>query len=480
MISSHQNISFSTSLPNILVRQILPEIPYSLNNGNCHVDVSITHLINTKTRCPRTLGSLQKFQAKFEDTLKHVKMSKIPLAIGTDAVIMADHCKQPANANDTRNCFDVNIFHCNGSLAKANCTATSGNSTVLAPAASFISVQFKHNFTHLLNCSVFFVSSVGGLNGSDSSSIFVQTIKVRFIDVNETYFRSKTVKVSGNLGYVLHKPLIVTKYIAANESAVTTNEKPELTKVLGYFHDNSTQRYNDEYYMKIPAIDDRNGCVITNETFETINFGENAMTKCFVFLEDRRDNGNMTQNSTNSTASMSERNFTATCLSFQKQIFHHLLYNLDQSNTNSTAFDDFNVQVSQLGNPKNESRLWIRLETESDYDTAQILGVYDKANGENEFTCRNVILNVRYEFYYAVAMLGGRANQALVKKATLAFGPRLDLKFRLDEKLKVPVYIDVMFHDLTGINTGSGGEALVVPVMLVGVSVVVSVFKEGF
>lgn len=453
------------------------EIPYSMSSGTCQVKIPIKHLTNTESKCLQTIESIQRVQSSLEGQLKSSKILKWPKELSTDAVIMADHCKT-SNKSESDNCVDIFTFYCVGSITKSNCKS---NSTAEPSIANHISIQFMHNFTHILNCSVFFVSREPNLLENDEASEWLlQTILVRYVDVNDTFFRSKTQQVSGNLGYLSHKPMIMTKYIVANESADANKlDGTANDLILAYFHENGTNNYNDEYFLKIPTIDDRNECFIDNSTFETINFGENSITRCFVRLAEDSvvrdtDTGNSTTDSNLTIAAEAiDRNFTLICRSIQRQIFQQILHRLEQANTNSTAYDDFNVQISQLGNPKNESRLWIKLEAiNPQMNLGQITGVYDKKANENEFMCRNIVLSVRYEFYYAVVMLGSRANQAMVKKATIEFGPRLVLNFKLDEELKVPAYIDIMFHDLTGISTGAGDS----PRVSLGVSSISALF----
>lgn len=396
----------------------------------------------------QTLDEHQNSVTELEMNLKSAQILKSPKPIGTDAVIMADHCRVPSNKTESTNCIDIEIFHCMGSISMANCKPST-NITDDPFTFSHISLQFKHNFTNILNCSAFFVIDASSnmyqemISASDSQ--IVQTISIKFIDANDTFYRSRNQVLSGNLGYLLHKPLIVTKYVIANESAeMKENDQNEL--VLGYFHENSTIHYNDEYYLKVPVVRDNGNCYIGNDTYETISFGENTVMKCQL-----RFGGDASPNDTQLNNLTADTNFTAVCTAFQKRIFHHVLHSLEQKNVNSTAYDDFNVQISQLGNPKNESKLWVQLEAINAHtpNLDQVIGIYDKSDNVNVFTCRNVILNVRYEFYYGNVMLAGIANQAMIKRATLEFGPRLDLQFKLDEELKVPIYVDVMFHDLT-------------------------------
>lgn len=429
-----------------------------MTGGICQVRVPIKHLINTESKCLHTVESVQIATANLEEQLRAVKFLNAPKPMNIDNVVMADYCESIDKNTESVNCIAPSMFNCVGSISRENCKPKS-NSTDDTSVVILISIQFMHNFTHIHNCSVFFVANEVNSVDIDTLERVIQTISVRYIDVNDTFYRSKAQTVSGNLGYLSHKPMIMTKYIPANESSSESTDGGEM--VLAYFHVNGTDHYNDEYFMKIPAVNENNDCVIDNNTYETIKFGENSINKCHVrlLIDDSRpetSTGNSTVDPTILRAA--NRNISIICQSFQRQIFQRILHRLDQSNVNSTVYDDFNVQISQLGNPKNESKLWIKLEAiRSQMNLAQITGDFDSKDNEKEFVCRNIVLNVRYEFYYAVVMLGGRANQVMVKKATVEFGPRLVLNFKLDEELRVPAYVDVMFHDLTGHSSGVSG-----------------------
>lgn len=59
-----------------------------------------------------------------------------------------------------------------------------------------------------------------------------------------------------------------------------------------------------------------------------------------------------------------------------------------------------------------------------------------------------MIINVKYEFFYAQLRIAGVDYQNVIKEAQANFGPRLDLHFSVSD-VSVPVFITTQFYDLT-------------------------------
>lgn len=239
------------------------------------------------------------------------------------------------------------------------------------------------------------------------------SIEVNFLLVNETKGDNE---ISGNLGYLKNKPLIITKMIYFNKTDLNNRKM-----IFEYFNLNRTLKH-----LKLP----NKNCLIENSTqLETINFGENIWFQC-----NKKFNFNITK----------ESNFTEVCLKFQEKIFFNLINGIEPAE-NITNFSKLNIFISEFGNPKNLTKNWIELEMTNKFD--------EKITGEGvdeSFTCKNMILNVEYEFYYARLKIGSVKNQLVVKRAFLKFGTRVDLRFNLNEEINVPLYLNVLWKDLTG------------------------------
>lgn len=244
------------------------------------------------------------------------------------------------------------------------------------------------------------------------------SIEVNFVLVNETKGENE---ISGNLGYLKEKPIIITKMIYLNKTDLNNRKM-----IFEYFNLNRTLKH-----LKIPS----KNCLIDDSTqLETVNFGESIWFQC-----NKKFNFNITK----------ESNFTEICLKFQDKIFFNLINGIEPAE-NITNFSKLNIFISEFGNPKNLTENWIELEMSNKFDE-KIIG----EGGDESFTCKNMILNVEYEFYYARLRIGSVKNQFLLKRAFLKFGTRVDLRFNLNEEMKVPLFLNVLWKDLTGRSQSS-------------------------
>lgn len=379
-------------------------------------------------------------------------------------------------ANQTENCTEAEIYHCMDTISMRTCKQEM-NATTL-PALEFgenvisdeLSIQIHHNFTHILNVTVFFVYH--DLNAEIPMTHIVQKISVEYLELNETFATRDAHLVSGNIGYLPHKPVIFTKFIRLNESAA--DKAAPITGFLAYFH-NETNCTNDGHYMKIPAIEANGDCVINNYTFQPINFGENARVKC---------NAVLTRNEFNETDTVEqpfvipEQNNTRICRIFQKQIFEYLLHGFELEDVNSTIYSRFRNRISEMGNPRNDTEHWYDFSTVRAPNLEEIVAA-DTSNAALDFTCTNMVLGVRYEFFYGMTIVGKVSNQALIKVAQIQFGNRVNLKFNLDEDvLKVPLYIDVMFFDFSRVVGNTAHPLIQSPFLILVLIVISTVFVD--
>lgn len=330
--------------------------------------------------------------------------------------MMMEHCTDANN-----HCLEIQMFDCFGVVSRDNCVRINSTEIDETWTNKEIVLQFRHNFTNILNCTAFLIYT----NAEAQPTSFIHSIKIQFLQANESMVNIH--RISGNIGYLLGKPVITGKMIPLN----VTSDDENSPKVLDYFHPNKTFS-NDEHFMKIPAIK-KNFCVLTNITYDTIRFGENLFLTCDVSLD---DNLNVTI----------ESNFTLICSMLQRKIFFFMLNEYQQGNdTNDITLL---TKISEFGNPKNESHYWTNANLKHGIVDA-VQSKYDRDDNANEFVCQNMILSMSYEFLYASLRVGSFDHQNLIKNLNLVFGTRVDLKFNLNEPIKVPLYMDVMFIDLT-------------------------------
>lgn len=313
----------------------------------------------------------------------------------------------------SEDCIETKIYACEN---LNNCNSVLFNSSEILNFEEFISseilIKVRHNFTDLLGLEVLF------LKHTFEEDHFLLQIKVNFLVVNETKADNE---ISGNLGYLKGKPLIISRMVYFNKTDLNNRNL-----IFEYFNLNHTLKH-----LKIPNKD----CLIENFTeLETVNFGENIWFQCNKKLQ-----FNITKQS----------NFTKVCLKFQEKIFFNLINGIEPAE-NITNFSKLNIFISEFGNPKNFTKNWIELEMKNKFD--------EKITGEGDdesFTCKNMILNVEYEFYYARLKIGSVKNQLVIKRAFLKFGTRVDLRFNLNEEIKIPLFLNVLWKDLTGKSRSS-------------------------
>lgn len=440
------------------------EIPWSFGASNCRIKTTIQHLVDDETQCVQTLDEHDQFIADFQTKLKNVKILKYRKPIDTSPLIMMDFCKSALFSNETENCTEAEIYHCMETISLRTCVQDANATTATMPEVGEnvltdeLSIQIHHNFTNILNVTVFFVFHE--LSNDSPTSHIVQTISVEYLELNETFATRDVHQVSGNIGYLLHKPVIVSKLVRQNQSIIQNSG--EMGGILAYFH-NETNCTNDGHYLKLPNIEANGDCVINNFTFQTINFGEKSRVKCNLILtpNDLNDTDAVDHSiATSTTMNLNEQNNTHICRTFQKTIFNYLLHDFELDNVNSTIYQRFNVYISEMGNPKNDSEHWMPVRTMQAPNLDDIIAM-GGTNAATEFTCTNMILGVRYEFFYGTMVVGKISNQALIKLAQIQFGSRLNLKFKLDDDmLKVPLYIDVMFYDFSRV-VSNGSSPLI-------------------
>ncbi|XP_037045037.1 tectonic-like isoform X1 [Bradysia coprophila] len=403
-------------------------VPYSITGDYCHLNVPIKYLHDQESKCLRSYEQSRVFLDELQSKLKSTKILGLRKA---NEAMMLEHCTGADN-----HCLEIQMVDCFQAVSRNNCMRF--NSTEIDETIWLnkeIIIQFRHNFTNILNCTAFLVYI---RNDIAMPSTLVHSVKIQFLQANESM--ANIHRISGNIGYMQGKPVITAKMIPLNE---TNDDSP---KILDYFHPNKTFS-NDEHFMKIPAIR-QNVCVLTNHTYDIIRFGENLFLTCDVALDE-----NVT----------TESNFTIICSTLQQKIFSFILN--EYTGSNDTNGVGVSSKVSEFGNPKNDSNYWINANLRHGIVDA-VEGKYEPDDSGNEFTCKNMILSINFEFLYASLRVGTFDRQNLIKNVDFVFGTRVDLKFNLNETVKVPIFLDVMFIDLTNAASFVSGFTWIVLVLV--------------
>lgn len=417
-------------------------VPYSLTGGFCALHEPIKFLSADKMTCQRSYEQHQSFLLDYQLQLQNTKVLATRRGVGNHAMMM-EYCGSSmatslASVDDSSvgsphhpKCLPIKIFNCFSIVSSTTCH--SFNDSDFEIADNFqnheITVDFVHNFTTIMNCSVFFVYDDSSLGHN------IRMMDIRFRQVNETRHSHR---VSGNLGYKRGLPVIATRYAPFN----ATSEQSTL--ILDYFHPNHS--VND--VLKLPSFR-QNICHLDNITFQTIDFGHDVYVRCDVRLDD--DDASISAVS----------NFTQVCAGFQTKINFYLMHNI-RMKENQTA--EIVTVVSEFGNPLNESDKWLAIESNlyRGADDGPVEGHFDRDDSETEFSCRNMVLSVRYTFIYGVVQVGEVRRQSVMRKVRLDLGTRLDLKFRLGEEMNVPIFVDVMFFDGTVRSTAAVTSVLTI------------------
>lgn len=415
------------------------DIPWSYGTSNCRIRMPLKHLVEDEIQCTQTVDEHDQFIAELQTNLRSIWIAKNRKAINTPAQLLRDYCNN--TQDETDNCINIVIYHCIEAISMRTCTLdTNTTATSIDFGTEYItnelSIQIHHNFTSIENFTIFFVYH--GIDSDGLGAQIIQTIRLEYLEMTETFATRDVHQVSGSIGYGVHNPVIITKYVRHNYTMADNTELYEWQ--LGYFHTDGNFT-NDEHYLKMPAIQANGNCVLDQRSYRTIDFGDNVRIKCNALLAPTtNDTDELTM------ASWLSPNRTHVCRTFQRNIFNFLLHRFDLSNTNLTTYNRFNVLVSELGNPRNDSSHWFEFVTLHALNLDDIVAV-DMVGGM-EFTCTNMVLSVRYEFFYGTMMFGRIPNQALIKAAQIHFGERLTLKFKMDDDgFKVPLFMDVMFYD---------------------------------
>ncbi|XP_036322608.1 tectonic [Rhagoletis pomonella] len=297
--------------------------------------------------------------------------------------------------------------------------------------ATEIKLKLLHNYTQILDG---LLELRGQRESLDLTEVW-QKYQVEYIYrnasgkpvVNDTAYTHENVPklTSGPLGYQAGKPIIIARFIANNRSEALT----PTNQIIDYFHVNSTKSQTNHTISLFTT--QRQYCTRDTDPANLINYGISTLKQCKLRFS----------NESLAKLPQAERNFTEICIQMQTQILAQF-FNADVFRFGE-KFPD--LHISQLGRPQNRSDKWTLLQVRNHELFAPVSG--DFHTQTQSFSCRNMLLNIGYEFLVGHFTAAGIRQQALVKRATLTFGDRNDLEFELDEVIEVPLMLSVMFFD---------------------------------
>ncbi|CAD7083440.1 unnamed protein product [Hermetia illucens] len=377
------------------------DLPYSLLDTYCHVAEPVRHLKDFTQNCIMTLDDSQNFFTTFIQGLFTHKLLRNRRGFIND--------KPPTEKSQF---IDIGVNICTTNENTKNCQKIQNDTAIPNEGCWKLDIYIHHNFTNLTAIDVFLTCS----SENDFDEQDIVSFNVKFLQKNETL--STATRVSGKFGYKVGLPIITGKYVPVVESAEDNGK----VFIINYFHNNATIR---EAFKSISLPKSVSGAC-TNRSSDAVNFHENSLTQCSIAIS-------------NSSGLTADTNYTNVCDALQRTVFHYLI-------NDENFAGKFELHVSELGWPLNVSSNWIQIEAKN-FENRQVMGSYNADT--NSFRCQNMLLSVRYEFTTARVTLNGVQHQNVVKKVAAEFGNRVDLHFKLEEDLTLPVYMYVMFHDAT-------------------------------
>uniref|UniRef100_W8BIC8 Tectonic n=1 Tax=Ceratitis capitata TaxID=7213 RepID=W8BIC8_CERCA len=401
------------------------DLPNTFQPPHCQVKETVKFLKSYQTNC--LLNSIEEVQLNTENTLKFIQNNKLLLkpiseASEPEQIVLSE--------------FKLKI--CTKELCEI--APLNNNSAVEQRLKTHYTTEIKfivlHNYTQLLGGLVVFGCSVS--NRLKDNEEFWQTYQLEYIYKNTTIMQSDeelnvtsysnehaTKLNSGPLGYLQGKPIIIARFIANNQSEAISHTN----QVLDYFHVNHTKTPVNHTISLFTT--QREYCKHETATqANVINYGISTLKQCQLRFSRERI----------SKIPQNVRNFTEICIQLQTEITRQFFsVNIFQFGVNFPE-----LFVSRLGRPENRSDQWTPLKVENQ-NFPPISGEFNALT--QSFSCRNMLLNIAYEFLVGHFTEAGITQQAMVKQATLLFGERNDLEFELDEAIEVPLMVSVMFFD---------------------------------
>ncbi|XP_052895869.1 tectonic [Anopheles moucheti] len=441
-------------------------LPTTLTGTVCHIQQPVRFLQERTNLCQRTVDELGEFnRAILRQASSSVRFFRTP----KKSTVMEHYCVEDGD------CLNATVSICYYTAGHGwNCTLganmTDGTVSVEetidedpGTICRELEILFTHNYTNLqqVNIKLLCTPAYPDRNVDWMETVW-QRINVKFIVPSAPSKVNLTRTISGNIGYLIGKPLIVSHLELGANGTIPSEEAPTENppkRMLAYFT-NGTRLPDASFRLRIP-ISRRNRCVLTEKYHQTIDFGTDVFHRCNYIPPD------VTNQTTESV-----HNYTKFCQDLQTALYAQLLHDIypDISSTRGARYDKFNLYVSKYGNPINRTNEWVRvrstnfiLEAEPGSESSPNTDTTD-----SYFTCSNMLINVGYRYYYARTRVRDVRHQATIHDAEIVFGPRVNLRFRLDEEIRVPIFIQVQFFDLTSSSVAvTGLRVLVVLTFLI-------------
>uniref|UniRef100_A0A182MWC4 Tectonic-1-3 N-terminal domain-containing protein n=1 Tax=Anopheles culicifacies TaxID=139723 RepID=A0A182MWC4_9DIPT len=425
-------------------------LPTSLTGTVCSIEQPVRFLRDHVNLCLRTVDELSEFNRAFvrQAASSSVRFFRAP----KKSNVMEHYCVAEGD------CLNATISVCYYSAGDGwNCTMGTNLTDATVSADEMIQddpgtvcreleILFFHNYTNLQRIEMKLLCRADNSDRTSDGELWMdivwQRITVKFIVPSASASKAPITRaVSGNIGYLVGKPLIVSHLEPVANGTIAPDESPSETppkRMLAYFT-NGTRLPDPSFRLRIP-ISQRNRCVLTEEFHQTVDFGTDMFHRCNYIPPDL---------SNQTTGSV--QNYTKFCQDLQLGLYAQLLHGIEPDMSRVGGYDKLNLYVSKYGNPINRTSEWVRvrstnviLEAEPGSDSSPNTDTTD-----SYFTCSNMLINVEYRFYYARTRVRDVRQQAVVHDAEVVFGPRVNLRFRLDEEIRVPIFIQVQFFDLT-------------------------------
>uniref|UniRef100_A0A182NMB0 Tectonic-1-3 domain-containing protein n=1 Tax=Anopheles dirus TaxID=7168 RepID=A0A182NMB0_9DIPT len=431
-------------------------LPYSLTGGSCQIDQPVHFLRDCDNLCRRTVDELSDFN---RGLLRHQRAARF-FRTPNKSTVMEHYCVEEMDCLNSTVSICVRAspsgWNCTQSLNTTDSTTSEGDMIEEEPGSICreLELVFYHNYTNLQGVEITLRCQSQYPDPSEEDELWEelvwQRISVKFIVRTHPSKLNATRAVSGNIGYLIGKPLIVSHLDIPVNGTTTAEEAPPESppnRMQAYFT-NETRLPDASFRLRVPASR-KNRCVLTAETYGTIDFGVDTFHRCNYAPGDLA----------NQTAG-SARNYTRFCQELQEGLYSQLLHGVHRhavSPSGGEGYDKLNLYISKYANPLNRTTEWVQVRSTNVILNAQAGSEQATPNSEGNpasyFTCSNMLINVEYRFYYARVRVRDVRHQAIVHDGEIVFGPRVNLRFRLDEEIRVPIFVQVQFFDLTSSAT---------------------------
>ncbi|XP_030377673.1 tectonic [Scaptodrosophila lebanonensis] len=387
------------------------EIPSAYESVFCQIQQPIRHLKGMRSSC--RLADISQLQ---HNLLTLLNLTSTHRLLATPRSVQ-DLMEQPGESEGESVGLDIQIC-LHSSSDKVVCNVTDVQLDIYSRNMKLL---LYHNYTHILNAKLVLKEEPSHPNELELWQDYV----VEYVLGNGTDVELKPSHAekptSGPLGYLQGSPVLLAKLVPQNDS--------ELPQILDYYHENA----GAGHWLSLFTKQSRGGnCRRSPEKRHAAQYGVDIAKQCLLRMEGEND------------LLLLSKNYTDYCQRLQAEIWAQLL----PQNCHNLA-DISQIFISQLGRPQRDKWLPLQLHYEGeDAGPPPVRGDYNEE--QRTFSCRNMLLSVRYEFHVAAMTLlqGQVAHQRLVQHASLVLGERHDLEFDGgEEQVEVPLAVSVMFYD---------------------------------